>query len=556
MAIRTKSLSLLALASVLVLVWVTPASAGSVGPMAAYGSIEGTLTDSVTRVPAANVMVTGFLSVPGPSWVQTGSAITDANGHYAIPNRAAGTYILQFMDMMDSRYAEWWWHGQPYLSVADGLVVNWGATTSADCTMPLGATGVVHLISEATGGPIPNADGSFEDPAYSTGHGQTTSPSGYAWAYRLRPAVWYAVGSDGPGNRFARRYWLAPDGSRGITVAPSTLTTATIPMRHRRGVYKDVVRMSGASRFDTALEMAKEMYPGWVGISDVVIASGEDRSAVDALSASGLAGVYKAPLLLVRGNSVPDAIIAAIGKMPPGLRIHIVGGPPAVSNGVVTTLDVIASVASVDRVSGGDRFVTAAAVARAMATQLGSAMPTTALIANGADAAHFSDALALGPVAYQRHYPILLVRQGSVPATTSAVLGDLGLTDRYIAGGSPAVSEGVRTTLAVLLPNRLAGVTRYATAIAVTEKAVAAWGFRRSDVGLAATIPDALAAGPMMGAKSGGILLTSHDTAALQNEPYGWLLTNKASIDYGFVCGGASVTRESARLGAMTMLNQ
>ena len=43
-------------------------------------------------------------------------------------------------------------------------------------------------------------------------------------------------------------------------------------------------------------------YESFQGIHHVIIASGRDQAAADPLAASGLAGVYDAPLLLVRGD--------------------------------------------------------------------------------------------------------------------------------------------------------------------------------------------------------------------------------------------------------------
>jgi putative cell wall-binding protein len=318
----------------------------------------------------------------------------------------------------------------------------------------------------------------------------------------------------------------------GSSPAPTPVPTPT------PGPAKDYVRLSGPTRFETAVSIAAAMYPSYTGVTDVVITSGEDRSAVDGLSAAGLAGAYKAPLLLVHSTSVPSAVKSAIGAMSPGVRLHIVGGPVAVSDAVKQELSGYGKVASVDRVAGADRYETAGAVAREMKVLLGASMPTTALIANGADASHFYDALALSPLAYKMHFPILLVTQGSVPGATSAALRDAGLSTRLIGGGAPAVSESVRTSLGVAAGDRMAGPNRYSTAIAIANYAKAKGWLGFSWQAIASSVPDALSAGPMIGAKSGVILLTS--TSALSQETSTFVLDNKPSLTGGYVCGAVT----------------
>ncbi len=345
-------------------------------------------------------------------------------------------------------------------------------------------------------------------------------------------------------------------------LAENTTTTVTIPLRHLASVYHDVVRESGASRYDTAVQMAKESFPpdlwgSWKNVTDVIVASGEDAAVVDALSASGLAGAYNAPLLLVRKDSVPSVVSNAIGVMPDGVKIHIVGGTGAVSASVAGDLGDIPTVGSVDRCAGGTRYETAAMVARWMKTKLGGAFPTTALIANGADATKYWDALALSPIAYARHYPILLTARDSVPATTTAVMTALSLSTRYLAGGTAAVSDATRIALGVPPGNRLAGTSRYGTAVAIAQRAQSNAWLGYSQPGVAASIPDALAAGPMLGRKASPLLLTGNGATTMNAETNA-LITSapfEAAMQWGFVCGGTGPVPEAPRLAWMASQN-
>jgi len=267
-------------------------------------------------------------------------------------------------------------------------------------------------------------------------------------------------------------------------------------------------RIGGAGRFDTAALAAKTAFPDWTGVDTVVVACGDDRAASDPLAASGLAGAYNAPLLLVSSTSVPKATSNAIAEMPAGVDVIVVGGTGSVPSSVATALGKIATVDAVTRISGNNRYDTAAKVARAMKTKLGPGMPTTALIANGADSRSFGDALSLSPIASAQHYPLLLVAANSVPSETSAALRDLGLTTRYIAGGTSVVSAGVASKLGVPAGNRMSGKDRFATSVAVARRAISEGWNDGHTIGVAAKAADALAGGVALGAVGGVLVLT------------------------------------------------
>lgn len=112
-------------------------------------------------------------------------------------------------------------------------------------------------------------------------------------------------------------------------------------------------RLAGANRYETAAEVAGQ----WRTTSTVVVATGERFP--DALAAVPLAA-YRGPILLTRADGLPAATAAVIAERAPK-RAIVVGGPNAVSEDVVAALD--RQVEVVRRVSGSDRYATAAAVA-------------------------------------------------------------------------------------------------------------------------------------------------------------------------------------------------
>ncbi|MDZ4064660.1 MAG: cell wall-binding repeat-containing protein, partial [Coriobacteriia bacterium] len=300
------------------------------------------------------------------------------------------------------------------------------------------------------------------------------------------------------------------------------------------------------NRYGMAVAIAKEAFPGWVGVKHVVIASGEDRAAADPLAAAGLCGVYDAPLLLLRGASVPGEVADAIRAMPDGLVIHVVGGPNSVPKSLLTQLRASPGVKSVERLPYGDRYQTAAEVAKRMKSVLvaeGGSLPTTALIANGADPNKFADALALSPISTSEHYPVLLVKADSIPGPTQAALTSLGLTTRIIGGGPATVKDSVKKTLGA---ERWSGDDRYATARTIATKAIGRGWLEPRCTGIAAKLADALTGGSLVGRMNGVLLLTRSESLSAPTAEF--LRANKAVIEDCYVFGGTASVYAKTRL--------
>lgn len=311
---------------------------------------------------------------------------------------------------------------------------------------------------------------------------------------------------------------------------------------------RPVSRISGLSRYDVSKSAAQAAYPGWAGVKHVVLASGEDRAQPDALTAAGLAGVLDAPLLLVPSGSINAQALNALSSMPAGVQVHIVGGTRSVSANVQAQIGVIGTVASVDRIAGSNRFGTAAAVARRMKTELtaqGKSLPPVALITNGNIPTAMFDALTASPISAKMHYPVLLVRNTSIPAETSQALSDLGLSQRYIIGGTSSVAEPVRASLGVAAGNRISGRDRYSTATAAAMRAKSEGWLVNGVIGFSAKIPDAATGGAYMGKRDGAIVYVRATSVPAATSDY--LTGNKSSIKEGYVFGGASSVSEAVR---------
>ena len=159
------------------------------------------------------------------------------------------------------------------------------------------------------------------------------------------------------------------------------------------------------------------------------------------------AGYDEGDLALVhyRDDGTPDDITTSIDT-----EDHIICGETAsFSPFAIGILDV-------DRLAGGDRAATAAAIS---AATFASGAPV-AYVATGDD---FADALSGGPAAAAEGGPVLLVNKDGIPADTATELARLDPGWIVVLGGAAAISDDVVEQLAAMTDGtvtRLAGADR------------------------------------------------------------------------------------------------
>ena len=282
-------------------------------------------------------------------------------------------------------------------------------------------------------------------------------------------------------------YWYAFAGDPNRT--PGTPSASTGPV---------IDRWAGPDRFATAAAVSRASFGRDVPV--VYIATGSDFP--DALAAGAAAAAQGGPVLLVSSNRVPSATIAELEWLRPA-RIRVVGGSGVVSDGVFEALRPYATTGDIQRLAGANRYATAAAVSSHV---FGANVPV-AYVATGRN---FPDALAGVAAAGSQGGPILLTQPNALPAETAAELSRLRPARIVVLGGSGVVSDGVLAALDPYTPGtpqRLAGVDRYATSVAVSQAS-----FATSPTVFLATgksFPDALGGGPVAGSLPGALLLVT-----------------------------------------------
>lgn len=186
--------------------------------------------------------------------------------------------------------------------------------------------------------------------------------------------------------------------------------------------------------------------------------------------------------------------------------------------------------------AGVDRYATAAVISQgSFAPSAGSSV----FVASGESAA---DALTAGPAAASLDAPLLLTPAASLAPAAAAELTRLAPTTVYVVGGAGRVSEPVLTAIRAAAPGatveRIAGATRYETAVAVAQR------FFPTPTGVVLTrgdtFPDALSGGAA--AAAGGVPLMITDPAALPAPVAAWL--QGKTFDAALVVGGTASVGE------------
>ena len=270
-----------------------------------------------------------------------------------------------------------------------------------------------------------------------------------------------------------------------------------------------VTRLSGADRYATSAAVSRASFPQPTA-RVVYLASGSGFA--DALSAGPAATAQGGSLLLTAPSSLPAATATELDRLRPP-RVVVVGGPGAVSDAVLRAARAYS--ASVTRVGGRDRYATSEAVARA-AFPLG--VTSGAVVATGRD---FPDALTAGPAAGSLERPLVVVdgHRTALPASTRALLGELGVREVLLAGGTSAVSAALAQSIASgdigtggshgqVRVTRAGGADRYATAVAVNAAAFASLEPGDAFVAMGTGFPDALSVGSLAGLRRRPLFLS------------------------------------------------
>ena len=223
---------------------------------------------------------------------------------------------------------------------------------------------------------------------------------------------------------------VLPTGSTVYVLGGPAALSPTIDAK-LRGLGYQVSRVSGSSRFDTAVAIAHLL-----GDPSVVFEA-DGTNFPDALAAGPAAAITHGAVLLTLGKQAAAPTTAYLAAHPGDIR-YAVGGPASSSDPAAQPL------------VGADRYATSVLVAERFFDA-----PSAVGTASGTS---FPDALSGGPVAALAGGPMVLVpATGALPTTTQSYLSSVAssVLTGWLFGGATAVSTAIADQVAqslVLVP--------------------------------------------------------------------------------------------------------
>lgn len=288
-----------------------------------------------------------------------------------------------------------------------------------------------------------------------------------------------------------------------------------------------VKSLQGNRRFETAVAISKE---GWDSNADTVIIASA-YSVVDGSSATPLASIKNAPILLVDKNEVTNSTKEELKRLNPS-NIIVIGGTNVVNDNTYNELKSILPSASIKRIGGINRYETSLNIAKEMSKYK---KIDKVYVAGGHGEA---DALSIASKAGEDKAPIILTPKDDLTYDSYDWLKNQNLLDAYFIGGDLVISSNVinkinSVTSNNVLNNRIYGLNRQETNAKVIQKFYTNSNYNALLVTKSNPLVDALSVGPLAAKKNSPIVLVSDTINNSQKD----ILSNK-STDLVYQVGG------------------
>jgi len=195
--------------------------------------------------------------------------------------------------------------------------------------------------------------------------------------------------------------------------------------------------IKGEDRYETAGLIADEQE------YDTAILVNSTKSLADGLSASGLAGVVNAPILLTTQDSIPQETQKRLEGIK---KIYLIGSENAISKKIEEDLKLKGI--EVKRLGGEDRYKTSYEVAKEISNLKDI---DKILLVNGYKGE--ADAMSVSPVASRDGVPIILTNGEDIPFKTNGI-------ETYVIGSTSVMSKKIEDKTNA---TRLGGIDRFDT---------------------------------------------------------------------------------------------
>ncbi|MGO0885117.1 cell wall-binding repeat-containing protein [Clostridioides difficile] len=197
-------------------------------------------------------------------------------------------------------------------------------------------------------------------------------------------------------------------------------------------------RIQGKNKYETAgLVADKQQYTTAILIN-------ADSTMSDGLSASGLAGVNNAPILLTQKNNIPKETLERVER---AKKVYIIGGENSIDKSTEGILKDKGK--EIKRLQGDDRIKTSYSVAK----EINAIKKVNTIMLTNAFKGEV-DAMSIAPIAIMKNAPIILTNGSTIPFKFDKTITS------YVVGGNKSMTDDL---LIKTNSQRLTGVDRYAT---------------------------------------------------------------------------------------------
>ncbi|MCA1055192.1 cell wall-binding repeat-containing protein [Rossellomorea aquimaris] len=299
----------------------------------------------------------------------------------------------------------------------------------------------------------------------------------------------------------------------------------------RTVVSPGVMRLSGADRFDTAVNVSKEIEKEGYAIDTVIITNAYNFA--DGLPGVVLGHKEVAPLLTTRSDYLPAAIKSEITRLG-ATKAIILGGTGSISSAVENEL--VTMGLATERISGLDRYAVSASIAERIINEHSN----SAIIVNGQN---YPDGLMAAPYAGNTQQPILYTTPDSLPGSIKTFLNDHpNINEFTIVGGTGVVSQAVEAELEQYgSVYRVDGQDRYEVGINIGY----GLDFQKRQIVLVSNESDGVPAALLSSLKDSQMMLTKPTALPGNVNDYITGLGYEGLLDNIYIVGGTASVSQS-----------
>ncbi|WP_418223319.1 cell wall-binding repeat-containing protein [Clostridium isatidis] len=279
------------------------------------------------------------------------------------------------------------------------------------------------------------------------------------------------------------------------------------------------IEMIGEDRYETSALISSKTFKS----SETVILVNGAASA-DGLTVSPVASYLKAPILLVRNDSIPNEIVNEIRRLK-ATKVIIAGGEEVVSNKVVNQIKSL-GISNIKRLGGEDRYETSFEIMKYIDANLYDV--NNIIVGNGLAEA---DMMSVSSFAGRDNMPIVLTKKNDINLNIYNWLKNENINNSYIIGGNEVVSDTLLNKINLITKsdiknNRLGGIDRYETNSKIIKK-FALESTKALYVIKGEELIDGLSAAPISTLNNGAIVLAGMSLTSTQKEAISKLDINK-----------------------------